>query len=242
MPDLAIVLTIVFAAMLVRGTFGFGDALVGMPLLVLAVGTDVAAPLIALLSAVIAAGILAQDWRNVHFRPAAMLIVPALAGIVVGLFLLREVREDSIVGLLGGVLVGFGAYSLFRPHVLELKTDRPAPLFGFVAGILSGAYNAPGPPLVIYGAMRRWSPQQFRATMQAFFLPTSIAVVIGHHVEGRLTSEVLTYFAFSLPIVAVCLLLGRRLNARLTAENFAPVLHALIVVLGALLLKRALWT
>lgn len=27
-----------------------------------------------------------------------------------------------------------------------------------------------GPPLAIYGSMRRWSAPQFRATMQAYFL------------------------------------------------------------------------
>jgi hypothetical protein len=30
-----------------------------------------------------------------------------------------------------------------------------------------------GPPLVIYGALRRWTPERFRATLQGYFLPAS---------------------------------------------------------------------
>ena len=40
-----------------------------------------------------------------------------------------------------------------------------------------------GPPLVIYGALRRWSPQHFRATLQGYFLPASLAGLGGY--SGR---------------------------------------------------------
>lgn len=241
MTSLAWVLIIIFAAFFVRGTFGFGDALVGMPLLVLVVGTDIASPLVALLSLVLSAVILIQDWRDVRFRGAIRLILPALIGIVIGLWVLRDVREAYVVGLLGVVLIGFGLYSVLRPDVLKLTTDRTAPLFGVVAGILSGAYNAPGPVLVIYGSMRRWPPAEFRATLQAFFLPTSAAVVVGHAIEGRLTGEVMSYFGWSVPVVAICLLAGRWLNARIPSKRFIPLLNALFVALGGLLLRKALF-
>ena len=41
--------------------------------------------------------------------------------------------------------------------------------FGFFAGILGGAYNTNGPPVVIYGSLRKWSPATFRATLQGYF-------------------------------------------------------------------------
>ncbi len=37
-----------------------------------------------------------------------------------------------------------------------------------------------GPPLVVYGGMRRWSPQHFRATLQGYFLPASVIGMAGY--------------------------------------------------------------
>ena len=67
----------------------------------------------------------------------------------------------------------------------ELHSDRLAPLFGFAAGILGGAYGMNGPPLVVYGGLRRWQPTQFRAMLQGYFL---IAILPGHAVHRRLSS------------------------------------------------------
>jgi uncharacterized membrane protein YfcA len=68
------VIGIVFIATPVRSTFGFGEALVSVPLLCFYVPVRTAVPLATLLSVVIAALILIQDWRNVRARSAAWLI------------------------------------------------------------------------------------------------------------------------------------------------------------------------
>jgi len=235
------VLLVIAAAALVRGTFGFGDALVAMPPLALLVGTGVAAPLVALVSIVIATVVLLQDWRHVHVRDARTLILSALAGIVLGMAFLEQGHERAVMGLLGVVVVLFALYSLLRPHLWELKTDRLSPLFGLVAGVFLGAYMMPGPALVIYGTMRRWSAQHFRATLQAFFLPTGIVVAVGHGISQRYTPEVLTYFAAVIPIALASIVIGRQLNSRFTVHTFLPVLHVLLLFLGAVLLAKAVW-
>ena len=54
-PEIWYVAAIVFLATLVRSTFGFGDALVAMPLLTLLIGdAKVATPIVAVASAVVA--------------------------------------------------------------------------------------------------------------------------------------------------------------------------------------------
>src|SRR6185437_8825194 len=83
-PNLAFVLLVVFLATLIRSTFGFGEALVAVPLLALRLPVAVAAPLATLLSVVIAAAVIAQDWRQVHVRSVLGLILAALAGIPLG--------------------------------------------------------------------------------------------------------------------------------------------------------------
>ncbi len=55
------VLLIVFLATLIRSAFGFGEALIAVPLLALFIPLKVAAPLAVLLSITVAAVIVAQD-------------------------------------------------------------------------------------------------------------------------------------------------------------------------------------
>src|SRR6185437_11341572 len=125
------VLLVVFIATLIRSAFGFGEALIAVPLLALFLPITVAAPVAVLLFA-------------------------------------------------------FSGYSLFGGNPPELRRDSRRWLAGcgFFAGVLGGAYGMNGPPLVIYGAMRRWSAQQFRATLQGYFLPASILGMVGYYFAG----------------------------------------------------------
>ena len=55
-----------------------------------------------------------------------------------------------------------------------------------------------GPPLAIYGAMRRWSAQHFRATLQGYFLPASIIGMAGYWLAGlRISGPTHYYRAFT---------------------------------------------
>ena len=75
------VLLVVFAATLIRSTFGFGEALIAVPLLALTIPIEIAAPLAVLLSITIAAVVVAQDWRKIHLRSTAWLVAPTLVGV-----------------------------------------------------------------------------------------------------------------------------------------------------------------
>lgn len=64
----AYVLLVIFAATLIRSTLGFGKALVAVPLLALRIPVTTAAPLAVLVSVLVAAIIVAQDWRKIEVR------------------------------------------------------------------------------------------------------------------------------------------------------------------------------
>ena len=68
------VLVVVFLATLIRSAFGFGEALIAVPLLALFIPLKVAAPLAVLVSITIAAVVVVQDWRKIHVRSAGWLV------------------------------------------------------------------------------------------------------------------------------------------------------------------------
>ena len=233
------VVGIVFLATLVRSTFGFGEALVAVPLLALIVPIQVAVPLATLLSIAVAALILAQDWRHVHARSAWWLTVPTLFGVPLGLLLLTEVAPSAIKAAMAAVIIGFSCYCLFGTRKPRLADDRFAWAFGFGAGVLGGAYGMNGPPLVVYATLRGWSPEHFRATLQGYFLPASAAGMVGFWAAGLWVPDVTRYFLLSFIPAAVAVLIGRVANRRMHPERFVVSVHLGLIGIGLILLAQA---
>jgi len=233
------VVLVLFGATLVRSALGFGEALIAVPLLAFVLPVGIAAPVAVLVSITVAVIVLAQDWRHVNVRSAAWLVISTLVGIPIGLLVLRTVPEAIVKAALGVVVAGFAALALWRHDVYELHDDRLAWLFGVSAGVLGGAYGMNGPPLVVYGALRRWTPERFRATLQGYFLPASIIGMVGYWLAGLWTPNVNRYYLLSLPAVLVAIPLGRVVNARLDSRRFLAVVYAGLLASGAGLLLQA---
>src|SRR6266511_3447267 len=134
------VMAVIFLATLIRSAFGFGEALVAVPLLALLMPVEEAVPLATLVSITVAAIVVAQDWHKIHFRSAGWLVISTLFGIPLGLWLLTAVSETVVKAMLAVVIIGFSSYCLVSRRQYELKNDRLAWLFGFAAGVLGGAY------------------------------------------------------------------------------------------------------
>ncbi|HVK07792.1 MAG TPA: sulfite exporter TauE/SafE family protein [Gemmataceae bacterium] len=239
-PILA-VLAVVFVATLVRSALGFGEALVAVPLLALLIPVTVAVPLAVLLSVTVAAVVVVQDWDKVRVRTAVRLVVPTLVGIPLGLLALTAVAEPVVKAVLAAVIVAFSAYCLARRTPVELTDDRLAWVFGFAAGVLGGAYGVNGPPLVVYGTLRRWPPEQFRATLQGYFLPASLVGMVGYWAAGLWVPDVTRYYLLSLPPAAVAVVLGRAINRRLTGRAFLVAVHVGLIAAGTVLFVQAVW-
>jgi uncharacterized membrane protein YfcA len=236
------VLLVVFFATIIRSTFGFGEALIAVPLLALTIPVGIAAPVAVLLSITVAAIVVAQDWRKIHVSSTGWLLASTIPGIPLGIALLTSVHHHVVKGLLAIVIVAFSGYSLLGKKPPELHGDNRALLLGcgFVAGVLGGAYGMNGPPLVVYGAMRRWSPQHFRATLQGYFLPASVVAMAGYWFAGLWVPAVTHYYLLSLPVAVPAIFLGRVANQRLRGDSFLGYVHVGLVCVGALLLAQAI--
>jgi len=235
------VLLILFVATLIRSAFGFGEALVAVPLLAFFIPLSVAAPLAVLVSITIAAIVVIQDWKKIHLRSTAWLVLSTLLGIPLGVLLLTSSHQRMVKAALGVIIVLFSAYSLVGRAPLELRRDSRGWLLacGFCAGVLGGAYGMNGPPLAIYGAMRRWSAQHFRATLQGYFLPASIIGMGGYWLAGLWVHAVTRYYLISLPVTLLAVFLGRVINHRLHGDALLKYIYLGLAGIGALLLFQA---
>jgi len=236
------VLLILFIAALIRSALGFGEALIAVPLLAFCLPLKVAAPLAVLVSITIASIVVVQDWKKIHVYSTGWLVLFTLLGIPVGLWFLTSSHPREVKAALAVIIMAFAAYSLVGKAPIELQRDNRILLliFGFCAGVLGGAYGMNGPPLAIYGTMRRWSAPHFRATLQAYFLPASIIGMAGYWLAGLWIPAVTHYYLLSLPVVLPAVFLGRVINHRLHGDVFLRYVYLGLAVVGSLLLVQAI--
>lgn len=232
-PEVAL---IVFFAAALQTLAGFGFALLVMPLLTLLLGIKMAAPLVALVGFFLYLINLLRYRRGLVWRETLQLLLPALLGVLVGVYALRILDEGLIKGVLGIVLVAYALFALLKPALPPLKSTIWAYPVGFLAGCLGGAFNTPGPPVIVYGNARVWPRDQFRSTLQVIFLASSATVILAHAAAGSITAEVARMAATALPALATGILLGAFIDRRTSHERFRTAVLALILATGVLML------
>ena len=229
-------LLILFGATLTASTFGFGGALFSMPLLTLVVGIEVATPLYGLVGWTTTLMVMGTSWRAAKLHLVWRLMIGTLVGIPLGVWLVRYLPPAILVKGLGICLMIFGLYRLLALPVPPLYRLSWAYLFGLIAGVLGGAYNTGGPPVVVYATMNRWPPETFRATLQGSFLVSGLGVLISHGLGGLWTEQVFRWFLLSVPMVIPAVWLGGWLNRHLPVHQFERFLFVILIILGVLLL------
>ena len=227
-------IAIIFCGVLLQGIFGFGSALLAMPLLSLILGVKVATPVFALLAATANILMILTSWQKVELSSLWRLAIATLPGIICGVGLLHLVPSIWMMRALGLFLIGFGGYGLGKFQLPEIA-ENWAYGFGFLAGVLGSAYNINGPPIVIYGNMRRWNPRQFRATLPCYFCLSAPSIIIGHGVSGLWTQQVFQLYGLGLPAIAIAIGLGREINRRLPVQRFQQLIYFILIGLGILL-------
>ena len=237
------IFAISFIATLVRSTFGFGESLVAVPLFILFIPLNVAVPLSVLISIVVALVDVIQDHSQIHFSSAKWLILFALLGIPIGVFILMYGNDFWVKIGLGVLIILYSLYALLGKEKVHLVSDSKGWLFacGLLSGVLGGAYGVNGPPLVVYGNMRQWNARHFRATLQAYFLPASFVGAIAYYFQDLFTMVVLEYFLVSLPAVFPAIFLGRYLNHTLKDAAFFRFVYWGLIVIGTFLIWNSIY-
>ncbi|MBK9232189.1 MAG: sulfite exporter TauE/SafE family protein [Anaerolineae bacterium] len=157
-----------------------------------------------------------------------MLILYALNSLLRPLLTLAPTSLAQTAGRAGGadsafVLAGAGVY-----------------LAGFLAGLLGGAYNTPGPPVIIYGTLQGWPRNEFRSILQALFLFSSALVIAStpwwrpSHRHGG------THYLIGLPALLLGVGLGAQVDRRLDHDRFRQVLNVMILLTGLVLIAQEL--
>jgi uncharacterized protein len=215
-----------FAGAAVQSASGLGFALVLSPALFAVMEPEEAVTAVLLLGAALCALVLVESHR-VATHGLVRLLVPAVPGLVAGLVVLAALSKDALqvgVGLV--VIAAAGWQRRWTPVRI------PAPVAGFLSGVLTTSISVNGPPLALWLESERVPPATFRATLAAAFLlldVAGVALIVGS--EGADTIDL-----GRLGPLLACVLAGYALGAvafrRLNAERFSTVVIALVICTG----------
>ena len=101
--NIILVALIIFIASLSRSTFGFGDALIAMPLLALVMDLKIATPIVALTGFTISLVILLKHRQRFVFREIRELVLFSIIGIPLGILYLKY-SDPTIIKIFLGII------------------------------------------------------------------------------------------------------------------------------------------
>ncbi len=227
---------VMFVSSFVRSAIGFGDSMIALPLLCLMYPLDHAVPLIACMSVVISAILTAQQWKDVRFTNAKHFAIACTLGLYPGMLFLNGPYQSSLRIVLGLTVAGFAIFRLIYKDGWKLKTDKSLYAWGFAGGILGGAFGMNGPPIVIFGTLRGWSPKEFRATLQAFFLVTGPLILAVLGIGGSFTAPLFLQLSWTLPVALIALFVGQWVAKQWSTASYQRYVYLFLIAMGSMLI------
>ena len=172
-------------------------------------------------------------WKHISFAEIRPLLIGGALGVPIGVTALTELDPRWIKGSLGVFLVVYSVWSLQSRTPSESPLSRKWALpAGFFSGILSGAFNTGGPPVVLYGTERKWNPHAFRGNIQGFFAPVAGFTLTLLALKGAITKESLTINAQLLPFLLAGMVAGDRFADQVEEGAFRKILLVSLLLVG----------
>ncbi|WP_411033435.1 sulfite exporter TauE/SafE family protein [Shinella sp. BYT-45] len=225
---------------LTKGGMGEALALMGVPLLAMAV-PPVQAAAILLPILVVMDAVSLWIWRQHNDRKLLRMLLPgALVGIAVGWATAAHVPRDALRLIIGVITVLFALryfYNGWRArhgHVVRPKPHRPVPaaFFGTLSGYGSFVAHAGGAPFQVYSLPLKLPPRDYTGAAVRFFAILNFVKLGPYFALGQLDATNLTISATLVPLAIAATAIGGFAVKRMKPDVFYPFMYAMAFVAG----------
>ncbi len=227
-----------------KGGLGGALALMGVPLMALAV-PPVQAAAIFLPILVVMDLVALWAWRHYNHRQTLMLMLPgALAGITLGWATSTLISPDAMRLVVACVTIIFVLRYFYEAararggHEIAAKPQRPAAatLWSSLSGYASFVAHAGGPPFQIYVLPLKLDPKVYTGMSVRFFAIMNAVKLIPYFALGALDANNLTTSASLLPVAMLATFAGARVVRYMKPAIFYPLMYAMAFIAALKLL------
>ncbi|MGI5892523.1 MAG: sulfite exporter TauE/SafE family protein [Bacillota bacterium] len=237
--DLLFVVIIAVVGSFTQSLSGFGFAIIAMALWPLVIPFHTAVLVEVITAFVMVVFISWKLFKHINFK---LLIYPLISTFITstfGIITLMASTENLMRRTLGGVLMILAAYLLLYSDRIRIK---PTKINGLVAGGLSGFFagllSIGGPPIAAYFLSVTDDKMEYNATLQFYFVLTSIYIFVVHLFIGNVTGEVIKYsFAGIIGVVAGTAA-GLSLFKKLSLKTIKKLVYVFVVMAGLYMLIK----
>ena len=114
--------------------------------------------------------------RDIRWRGVSVFVGGAAVGLPLGVYVLLHSRPVLYTHVIGGLLVLYAAFMIFRrPIVLQRQHALWDGFAGFLGGVTGGAAAFPGAFVTIWCGFKGWSKERQRGVYQPFILIVQLA-------------------------------------------------------------------
>ncbi|QRM30516.1 sulfite exporter TauE/SafE family protein [Microvirga sp. VF16] len=241
-PDPSLLLVAAFGVFIIafmKGAFGGGLAIIGIPVLSVVMDPITAGALLAPLFILMDVAAL-YYWRpKTWSRIDLLLLLPSLAcGTAIGFLLMKIIDRSAIAVLIALITLAFTAL-WFRGGgkvVQQPRSKIKAVLAGTASGITSMMAHSGGPPVAMYLLPLGLPKAVYAGTTSSFFAAGNLMKAVPWLMLAQPTSELWTLMALCLPFIPLGVWAGFQLHERLDQKQLYRVCYGLLIVTSLKLL------
>lgn len=222
-----------------KGGFGGAMALLGVPLMALAISPVQAAAI--LLPILIVMDIVSLwSWRSHKDTRTLVIMLPgALIGIAIGWATAAWVTVAMIKLIVGAVALWFVWRYVQQTLVANRSGAAPAPhghkpvqgiFWGTLAGFTSFVSHAGGPPYQIYTLPLRQDPKTYTGTSVRFFAIINAVKLVPYFALGQFDATNLSTSLVLAPLAPVATLAGAYIVRRMKPDIFYPFMYVMVLL------------
>lgn len=231
--------TVFSIAAVLHGICGFGFSLISVSVLSLVLGPKLAVPL-DLIVATANCFYLAWVLRDhIIWKETFTLIIFSLLFVPLGTLYLRHINPAIVVRTLGLVVICVSLLAIFRKRKLSIFSSRYFKwIAGSLSGLLGGAFNIPGPPLVLYSYNSHWPVRNAKANLQLIFSVMTLMIIISFYKAQLLSTDILLAGIGFMPFVIFFTFLGAFIAKKMAVNILTMAINIMLFVLGLFLLIK----
>ncbi len=234
--EILLISLVVLAGAFIQGFSGFGFALVTMPLLSMIMPVKEAVPLVALCGLIINLWLVIELRQHLEFAEVKYLIAGSVLGIPAGAYFLSSAPTGALKIILGIIVLLFVIFTIFRFIKHTGVKKEYGIIYGLLSGLLGGAFNTNGPPVLIYFYLKGWDKTRQKSMITGFFIFSSTFIVLTHLIGGISSGKTYIDFLTTLPAVLIGIFIGTRLFSKVSTEFFNKFILIGLTVIAVILI------